>query len=145
MRRIPLVCCARAASGQAAAAPPRRAMNSRRRIDTSPRLRAALSSPKAEHFCDGAQTGIKTLNSMLQPMSALPQKRTCAAPKSRCPLSAKSGHRHLLDHLVGVASSDGGTVRPSALAVLRLITSSYLVGACTGRSAGFSPFRMRST
>ena len=34
------------------------------------------------------------------------------------------------------ASSDGGTVRPSALAVLRLITSSYLVGACTGRSAG---------
>ena len=43
------------------------------------------------------------------------------------------------------ASSVGGTVRPSALAVLRLITSSYLVGACTGRSAGFSPLRMRST
>ena len=38
-----------------------------------------------------------------------------------------------------------GTSRPSALAVLRLITSSYLVGACTGRSAGFSPLRMRST
>jgi hypothetical protein len=37
------------------------------------------------------------------------------------------------------ASSVGGTVRPSALAVLRLITSSYFVGACTGRSAGFSP------
>src|SRR5262249_15328506 len=32
-----------------------------------------------------------------------------------------------------------GTSRPSALAVLRLITRSYLVGACTGRSAGFSP------
>ena len=43
------------------------------------------------------------------------------------------------------ASRDGGTSRPSALAVLRLITSSYLVGACTGRSAGFSPLRMRST
>src|SRR5262249_13070373 len=42
-------------------------------------------------------------------------------------------------------SRDGGTVRPSALAVLRLITSSYLFGACTGRSAGFSPLRMRST
>ena len=39
----------------------------------------------------------------------------------------------------------GGTVSPIALAVLRLITSSYLVGACTGRSAGFSPRRMRST
>src|SRR3954470_23953941 len=43
------------------------------------------------------------------------------------------------------ASSVDGTVMPSALAVLRLITNSYLVGACTGRSAGFSPLRMRST
>src|SRR5262249_32125687 len=43
------------------------------------------------------------------------------------------------------ASSVDGTSRPSVLAVLRLITSSYLVGACTGRSAGFSPLRMRST
>src|SRR5262245_28784885 len=34
------------------------------------------------------------------------------------------------------ASNEGGTSRPSALAVLRFITSSYLVGACTGRSAG---------
>src|SRR5262245_11410834 len=42
-------------------------------------------------------------------------------------------------------SSGSGTVRPSALAVFRLITSSYLFGACTGRSAGFSPLRMRST
>ena len=43
------------------------------------------------------------------------------------------------------ASSVGGIVRPSAWAVLRLIASSYLVGACTGRSAGFSPLRTRST
>ena len=43
------------------------------------------------------------------------------------------------------ASTLCGTLRPSALAVLRLITRSYLVGACTGRSAGFSPLRMRST
>src|SRR5215475_3381395 len=40
------------------------------------------------------------------------------------------------------ASRLSGTVSPSAFAVLRLITSSYLVGACTGRSAGFSPLRM---
>ncbi len=32
-----------------------------------------------------------------------------------------------------------------ALAVLRLMMSSYVVGVCTGMSAGFSPFRMRST
>ena len=38
-----------------------------------------------------------------------------------------------------------GTSRPSAFAVLRLMTSSYLVGACTGRSAGFAPRKMRST
>src|SRR5262249_18567284 len=43
------------------------------------------------------------------------------------------------------ASSVAGISRPSALAVLRLMTKSYLVGACTGRFAGFSPLRMRST
>src|SRR6516165_8613384 len=43
------------------------------------------------------------------------------------------------------ASTVAGISRPSALAVFRLITSSYLVGACTGRSPGFSPLRMRST
>src|SRR6516225_3002249 len=36
------------------------------------------------------------------------------------------------------ASSVGGTSRPSAFAVLRLITSSYFVGACTGRSIGLN-------
>ena len=41
------------------------------------------------------------------------------------------------------ASSLSGIWRPSAFAVLRLITSSNLVGCTTGRSAGFSPLRMR--
>src|SRR5262249_42117300 len=43
------------------------------------------------------------------------------------------------------ASSVVGTSMPIALAVFTLITSSYFVGACTGRSAGFSPLRMRAT
>src|SRR5262245_24408615 len=43
------------------------------------------------------------------------------------------------------ASSDGGMVRPSALAVLRLMTSSNLVGCSTGRSAGLAPLRILST
>jgi len=43
------------------------------------------------------------------------------------------------------ARSDCGTSSPSALAVLRLMVSSYLFGACTGRSAGFSPFNIRLT
>src|SRR5437764_8509860 len=38
--------------------------------------------------------------------------------------------------------NDCGTVRPSAVAVLRLITSSNLVGCWTGRSAGFAPLRI---
>jgi hypothetical protein len=40
------------------------------------------------------------------------------------------------------ASSVGGTVRPRALAVLRLITSSNFSGAWTGSSLGFAPFKM---
>jgi hypothetical protein len=44
-----------------------------------------------------------------------------------------------------VASNVVGIVRPSDLAVFRLMTNLNLVGACTGRSAGFSPLRMRST
>src|SRR5262249_41421165 len=58
-------------------------------------------------------------------------------------------HRYELAPLHSITSSArasnvGGRVRPSDFAVLRLTTSSYLVGACTGRSPGFSPLRMRS-
>jgi hypothetical protein len=38
----------------------------------------------------------------------------------------------------------GGTVRPSALAVFRLIMNSNFVACWTGKSAGFAPLRMRS-
>ena len=41
------------------------------------------------------------------------------------------------------ANTGGGMVRPRALAVLRLITSSNFVGCSTGRSAGLAPLRMR--
>ena len=43
------------------------------------------------------------------------------------------------------SNSDGGIVRPSALAVLRLMTSSNFVVCSTGRSPGFAPFRILST
>src|SRR6516225_8938852 len=42
-----------------------------------------------------------------------------------------------------VASSDGGTSMPSAFAVFRLMISSNLLGRITGKSAGFSPLRIR--
>src|SRR6516164_8423824 len=41
------------------------------------------------------------------------------------------------------ARIEGGTVRPSAVAVLRLTTSSKVVGCWTGRSAGLAPLRIR--
>src|SRR5262245_40951227 len=40
---------------------------------------------------------------------------------------------------------DSGTVRPSAFAVLRLMTSSNFVGCSTGRLAGLAPLRILST
>lgn len=43
------------------------------------------------------------------------------------------------------ASTDCGIVTPSAFAVLRLMSSSNLVGCSTGRSAGLTPFRILST
>src|SRR5262249_2030923 len=43
------------------------------------------------------------------------------------------------------ASTEGWMVRPRALAVLRLMTSSNFVGCSTGRAAGLAPLRIRST
>src|SRR5262249_10455721 len=43
------------------------------------------------------------------------------------------------------ASSRSGTLRPSAFAVFRLITSSNLVGCWTGRSDALAPLRILST
>ena len=43
------------------------------------------------------------------------------------------------------ASTEGGIVRPRALAVLRLITKSNLDGCSTGKSAGLAPFNILST
>ena len=65
--------------------------------------------------------------------------RTAGAPRHRDDLAAV----HSITSSAR-ASTCRGISRPSAFAVSRLITSSYFVGACTGRSAGFSPFRTRS-
>jgi hypothetical protein len=77
-------------------------------------------------------------------MSALPLKadvcdaiaHVCYGPIADITYSISSSAR---------ASSEGGIVIPSALAVLRLMTISKVVGWTTGRSAGFSPLRMRPT
>jgi len=43
------------------------------------------------------------------------------------------------------ASSVGGTSRPSAFAVLRLMMNSNFTDCWIGKSAGFSPLRIRAT
>ena len=63
-----------------------------------------------------------------------------------CPLCANSGHRPPYSiTLLARASKVKGMVRPSDWAVLRLITNSNSVGACTGSSAGLTPLKIRST
>jgi hypothetical protein len=65
-----------------------------------------------------------------------------------CPLCAKSGLMHRSKKCPysitssARASSEGGTVRPRALAVVRLMTIANLVDCMTGRSAGLAPFRI---
>src|SRR5262249_24725504 len=73
---------------------------------------------------------------LLRPRRERPRDR-CAAEKrdERAP-------SHSITSLAR-ASTFSGTSRPSDLAVFRLITSSNLVGCTTGRSAGFSPFKIR--
>ena len=63
----------------------------------------------------------------------------------RCPLCAKSGHAPLR----WITSSARPTARvarrdQATWPFFRLIAKSYLVGVCTGRSAGFSPLKVRT-
>jgi len=66
-------------------------------------------------------------------------------------LSATSRHMQCSKKLrYSISSSardrnDSGIVRPSALAVFILMSSSKCVGCSTGRSAGWAPFRILST
>jgi hypothetical protein len=65
----------------------------------------------------------------------------------RCEYGARRNPRGHHDHArdrywitsSAVASSVSGTVRPSALAVLRFSANSNLIGCWTGRSPGLSP------
>ena len=51
----------------------------------------------------------------------------------------------LFDHLVSSREHAGGTERPSASAVLRLITRSNFSGRCIGKSLGLAPCRIFAT
>jgi hypothetical protein len=64
----------------------------------------------------------------------VPRRDSCTAARSSYSITSSAR-----------ASSGGGMVSPSALAVFRLISSSYLDACSTGRSAGSAPLRILST
>jgi hypothetical protein len=68
-------------------------------------------------------------------MVALGQKQTCAAQLAMSALGQKRTSAYSITSS-SRASTDGGTVRPSAFAIFRLIISLNLIGACIGRSPG---------
>src|SRR5262245_17653237 len=75
-------------------------------------------------------------------------RRTPASARSA--LTSHANDRHAASRTYSItslarASSVGGTSRPSARAVLRLIVNSYVVGCSTGISAGLLPRRIRPT
>jgi hypothetical protein len=68
----------------------------------------------------------------------------CERPRHR--RAAEQRHELAPLHSItssAMASTPGGIVRPSILAVGALMTSSNLVDCWTGNSAGFAPLRMR--
>ena len=76
------------------------------------------------------------------------QLRTCRRirPGQLCAISGCEQAQQMATYSItssARASSVGGTSRPSALAVCRLMTNSNLVDCNTGRSAGFAPLRIR--
>src|SRR5262249_1611987 len=77
-------------------------------------------------------------------LSALPPKADMCGALADVRFGPKADIRVYSITSSARVSRVGGTLSSSALAVLRLITSSNFVGSCTGRSAGFSPLRMRS-
>ena len=104
---------------------------------------------------ESAHTSLDS-GSFLPPGTSTPMWRTARA---HVPQVAMSPHRQQRDvsaasnsmtssahHSItslAATSSLSGTSRPSALAVLRLITNSNLVDCMTGKFAGFSPLRIR--
>jgi hypothetical protein len=77
---------------------------------------------------------VRALGAHCQNRTHAPQQTTCIGCKMIYTITSSAR-----------ASSVGGTSRPSALAALRLMISSTLVGNSTGKSAGLAPFNILST
>src|SRR5262245_14093878 len=112
-------------------------------------FRCAVVGPKANRFVVMSALGQKQTCAVRNGMSALPPIATAKADEA----DMCGANRHVCfgpkaDIAVSYsiissarACIDGGTLMPSALAALRLMTNSNLVACTTGNSAGFSPLR----
>jgi hypothetical protein len=82
-----------------------------------------------------------------RPHVSFHRQRTCSPHRNgrHVPIPAVSRCSKISYSITSSArpSIGSGIVSPSALAVLRLMTSSIFVTCCTGRSAAFSSLRMR--
>src|SRR5262249_40102178 len=97
------------------------------------------------HMCQMSALGHKRTFAVQNGMSALPSKATSNATLGNVRFGPEADMASYSRTSSARARTAGGKLRLRDLAVLRLTTISYLVGACTGRSAGFSPLRIRST
>jgi hypothetical protein len=97
------------------------------------RSRSSNTTPRSR----GAKRPSCARTSSLEKSGGRRESRVPAAPAALSrPYSITSSAR---------SKKDSGIVKPSALAVVRLMTRSNLVGCCTGKSAGFVPRRILST
>jgi hypothetical protein len=88
-------------------------------VDDNYRCSKGLQSTRARSHQDGADLQLTSFRAF-----------GCAAPMATHSITSSAR-----------ASRAGGTSRPSAFAVVKLMTSSNLVGCTTGNSAGLAPLR----
>jgi len=94
-------------------------------------------------FADRGDEFESTNTGVRQAAAELQQAETTTRPPPPRPVDELASPHSITSS--ARASSEGGTSRLSALAALRLMASSSLVGCWTGKSAGFSPRSTRST
>lgn len=96
-------------------------------------------------------TMVKNGSTTQGPLPVYPQQRTTTkdpAPLTLCAINGPEQAQQHSPHSMtssARARSVGGIVRPSALAVLELITNWNLVGCSIGNSPGLAPFKIMST
>jgi signal transduction histidine kinase len=105
---------------------------------------AASAGPEPAMF--NARRRMRTSSGLVPfAWSVRPRSGTSVDPPLTCPPAGFPAEVAIASPPWPTTLITPGRNRRSLLLTLRLMTRSYLVGFCTGSSAGFSPFKMRST